>query len=92
MYSKPAGPANYLPPHAPLCPRFPAVATRRQHAPPRPAALGLIVGTLPFPRAAQDVLEKQADIIKFMKQRNESLTKRIKYLTERLDSYERGIQ
>eukprot|EP00039_Didymoeca_costata_P030843 m.31687 g.31687 ORF g.31687 m.31687 type:complete len:266 (-) comp8338_c0_seq1:2051-2848(-) len=39
-----------------------------------------------------DVLEKQADIIRFMKQHNESLSNRIRDLTEQLDGFERGIQ
>ena len=40
--------------------------------------------------AAQGVLEKQADIIRFMKQHNESLSHRIRTLTEQLAEYERG--
>ena len=39
-----------------------------------------------------DVLEKQADIIRFMKQHNDSLSKRIRHLTDELGEYERGIQ
>ena len=38
----------------------------------------------------QDVLEKQADIIRFMKQHNESLSRRIRTLTEQLACYEQG--
>lgn len=39
-----------------------------------------------------DVLEKQADIIRFMKQHNDSLSRRIRHLTDQLGEYERGIQ
>jgi hypothetical protein len=39
-----------------------------------------------------DTLEKQADIIRFMKQHNDSLSRRIRHLTDQVGEYERGIQ
>lgn len=42
------------------------------------------------PDPPQGVLEKQADIIRFMKQHNESLSHRIRTLTEELAEYQRG--
>lgn len=46
--------------------------------------------SLPQDHDLDDVLEKQADIIRFMKQHNESLSRRIRALTEQLSSYEQG--
>jgi len=45
---------------------------------------------LPMDHDLDDVLEKQADIIRFMKQHNESLSRRIRTLTEQLACYEQG--